>query len=146
MRRIIRRIIFGLVTLSLTFVGGLYLYLSVVADTGSFWRNINGARVTANARVLPDAQVWRRPDGMLLINLAPERWYVYWPQVRNVGSCNPIQSFRFPGFVYARNCDGRFCPCVEMGTAKIEVEPAVTVEQNSFEFSSLDHERIRISW
>ena len=130
----------------ITLIVGFYAYLTLSNDPGCFWRNFSAAKVTSNGKILPNARVWRRPDGMLLMNPAEDSWYLYWPQVNTIGSCNRIRCISFPGYIYARDCNSESCPCVEMGNAKIEEGPDIRLEQNSLEFNSMDRARIRVSW
>jgi hypothetical protein len=130
----------------LTLIVGLYAYLGVSNNTGHFWRKVYGAQVTSNGQIISSAGVYRSLNGMLLMNLGEDGWYVYWPQAQNIGSCNPITYLPIPGYIYAKDCDGKFCPCVEMGTAKVEVKAEIVVGQNFIEFNALNRERVHIGW
>ena len=141
-----KRILLYICIAILTLIIGFYAYLAASNNPGHFWRKVHGAQITSNGQVVSNASVYRYPNGMLLMNLEENRWYVYWPQVQNIGSCNPITYFPIPGYIYAKNCDGSFCPCVEMGTAKVEVDAQIVTGQNFMEFSSVNRERIRVAW
>jgi hypothetical protein len=140
-----KRILIYICIAILTLIVGLYVYLAAANDPGHFWRKVNGAKVTFNDQVISNASVYRYPNGMLLMNLEG-RWYVYWPQVQNIGSCNPITYIPIPGYIYAKDCDNKFCPCVEMGTAKTEVDAQFVTGQNFIEFNSLNGARVHVSW
>jgi hypothetical protein len=130
----------------LTLIIGLYVYLATSDNPGHFWRKVNGAQVTSNGRIISNARVYRYPNGMLLVSLEANRWYVYWSQIQNIGLCNPITYVSIPGYIYAKDCDSKFCPCVEMGTAKVELDAQIIMGQNFIEFNSVDSERIRAAW
>ena len=130
----------------LTLIVGFYVYLMVSNDPGCFWRNFSAARVTSNGQILPNARVWRRPGGMLLMKTADDSWYVYWPRENSIGLCNRVRSVSFPGYIYARDCSSTSCPCVEMGGAKTEGNPDLRLDQNSLEFNSSNLDHIRVSW
>lgn len=125
-----------------------YSFLAFATDPGPFWRTINDARVTVNGRAIPEAQVYRRPNGMLLMNLRDNYgWQLYRPDTKNIYWCNTIKFVTVPGFIYARDCDSKFCPCVGMGDhVKIEIDSQLKIEPSSIEFNSKDRERIRVSW
>ena len=84
-----RRILVYICITILTLIVGLYAYLAASNNPGYFWRKVNVAQVTSNGQAISNASIYRYPNGMLLMKLEGNRWYVYWPQVQNIGSCNP---------------------------------------------------------
>lgn len=142
-----KRIVVRLSIAILTLIVGLYTFLALTNDTGHFWRKSSGIKVTSNGQIIPNARVYQHgPDGASLIYLGDNRGWYIWRGQQRVGLCNTIVSIPLPYYIYAKDCDGKFCPCIEMGTAKIETESQVIMERNSFEFNSIDRERIRLSW
>lgn len=142
MKRILVYICIAILTLAI----GLYVYLAASNSPGHFWRKVNGAQVTSNGQIISNASVYRYPNGMLLMNLVENGWYVYWPQEQNIGLCNSITYIPIPGYIYAKDCDGKFCPCVEMGTAKVEIKAEIVTGQNFIEFNSSNRARMHIAW
>ena len=128
------------------FVGTLYLWLTFAKEPGHFWRSFSRAKVTSDGSALSDARVYRRPNGMLLMDLGNNRWQLYRPDSGDVDLCNPIEHVSIPAYIYATHCDSTFCPCVRMHSAKIEVDPNLKVEPDSIEFTSFDRGRIRVAW
>ncbi|MBA2731468.1 MAG: hypothetical protein H0U54_01110 [Acidobacteria bacterium] len=121
--------------------------MALTNDTGRFWRKLSGIKVTSNGKVIPEARFYQHGlDGTGLIYLGENRGWYIWRGGQSLGSCNTIVYIPLPGYIYVKDCDGKFCPCVEMGTAKIEIEPQVTMGRNSLEFNSIHRERIRLSW
>jgi hypothetical protein len=142
-----KRIIAYLSVATLTFIVGLYTFLALTNDTGRFWRKLSGIKVTANGKVITEARYYQHgPDGTGLIYLGEDRGWYIWRGGQSLGLCNTISYIPLPGYIYAKDCGSKFCPCVEMGTAKIETEPQVTMERNSLEFNSIHRVRIRVSW
>ena len=142
-----KRIIAYLSVATLTLIVGSYTFLALTNDTGRFWHKLSGIKVTADGKIIPEARYYQHgPDGTGLIYLGEDRGWYIWHGKRNLGLCNTITYISLLGYIYAKDCDGKFCPCVEMGTAKIETEPQVTMGSNSLEFNSIHRERIRISW
>ena len=72
--------------------------------------------------------------------------YVYYPELRNMGLCNRIRGVTIPGYIYAKDYDEDFCPCVQMGTAKIEIEAKTVRGLSRLEFTTIDNERIEVRW
>lgn len=126
--KLLKRIAFLVGAAVVLLIISFYTVLAFASNPGPFWRAMNGARVTVNGRAVPEAQLYR-------------------PDTRNIYWCNTIRHVRVPGYIYARDCDSEFCPCVGMGDhVKIEVEAQLSIEPTSIEFNSRDHERIRVSW
>jgi hypothetical protein len=146
-KKLLKRITFALFLIFVLFIIGFYSFLAFANDPRSFWRTFNGAHVTLNGRAVPEAQIYRRPNGMLLMNLGEDNgWQLYRPDSRNIYWCNPIKHVPIPVYVYAKDCDSNFCPCVRMGSVKTEVNAQLTVEPNSIEFNSRDLRRFRVFW
>jgi hypothetical protein len=58
----------------LTSINGLYTFLAISNNTGHFWRQLNGIKVTSNGQAIPDARVYQHgPDGTVLIYLGKNR-------------------------------------------------------------------------
>jgi hypothetical protein len=143
MKRLFVYLAIAILTLGL----GLYAHLATSDTPGYFWRNLSGAQITSNGQIIPDAHIYQYPDGMLLMNLGEDHgWDIYWPQVHNIGSCNTITYIPIPGYIYAKDCDSKFCPCALMGRAKTEINANLYVQPHSLEFTSVRNERIRVSW
>jgi hypothetical protein len=132
---------------TLTSIIGLYTFLAFTDDTGHFWRKLSNIKATSNGVIIPDARYYQHgSDGTGLMYLGENRgWYIWWGG-QSLGSCGTIVSIPLPGYIYAKDCDGKFCPCVEMGTAKTETEPQVMMGSTWLEFNTINHERIRFSW
>jgi hypothetical protein len=131
----------------LTLIIGIYVYLYFAGKPNHFWRSFNGAQVTVNGNPLPIAQVYRHPDGNLLINShRPVGWYVYIPEEKNMALCHQINYIPIPGYIYAYNWhEGDQMPCALMTPGK-SINPELIVGQSFIEFNSIDGERIRVSW
>jgi hypothetical protein len=146
-RTFMKRILIYLAFTSLTLILGLYIYLALSSDPAHFWRKVSGAEVTYNNQKIPEARVYRHPNGKILINLRENQgWRIYYPEEQNIGLCNPIRYVQFPGYIYAYDCESKFCPCVMMGTAKVGVDAQLIKGEKFIEFNSLNWERIKISW
>ena len=127
-------------------IAGLYTYLAISKNPSHFWRKEGGAKVTINGQ-LANYNVYCRPSGKLLIDFGKDKSaYVYFPEAQNMGLCNWIRGVTIPGYIYAKDYDDNFCPCALMGTAKTEVEAKVVREPNRLEFTSIDNERVEVSW
>ena len=145
--RIVRRLLGGLGVVTAIPIAALYLYLAIARDPAHFWRPLSRASTTVNGKTVTNALVLGRPDGTLLINLGtPLGWYVYWPGFNNMGSCNTIRTVAFPGWVYTYNCSADDYPCIEMGTAKTEIDARLIALTNSIEFTTIDGKRVLVSW
>ena len=59
--------------------------------------------------------------------------------------CNPIEYIPIPGYIYAYNWHDKEIPCALMTPVKFN-DPEFVVWQNLIEFTSIDNERIRVSW
>jgi hypothetical protein len=126
---------------------GLYIYLAAANDPGHFWRAASHMQVTIDGRAIPEARVYRKPNGMLLMSLGGKYgWQLYRPNSKSVYLCNPIKTIPIPAYIYAKDCDSRFCPCVRLGDVKTEVDAQLNVQPNFIEFNSRERERIRVSW
>jgi len=148
-RKLLKRTVFFLCVVIVLLVISLYSYLAFASDSGSFWRTVSNSHATLNGQPIPDAQIYRRPNGTLLMYLGDGNgWQLYRPQFASVYWCNPIKHVPFPGYIYARNCYSTFCPCVRMGDVKTEVDAQLKVEPNSIEFNSRvgQRQRVRVSW
>ncbi len=130
----------------LTLIIGLYVYLYFTDEPNKFWRSFSGAQVTVNGNPFPIAQVYRHPDGKLLVNSNRVGWYVYIPEERNMALCNPIKYIPIPGYIYAYNWHERDqMPCALMNSEK-GGKAELMVGQSFIEFNSYNGERIRVSW
>jgi hypothetical protein len=146
-RKLLKRVAFFVGVAGLLLIASLYSYLGLSSDPGNFWRTMNGARVTLNGVSVPNARIYRRPDGMLLMNLGEGNgWQLYRPDSKNIYWCNPIEYAPMPGYIYANHCDSQFCPCVAMGSVKTDIDAQLKVEPNFIEFNSRDRQRLRVSW
>ena len=122
-------------------ITSFYIWLAVANEPAQFWRKFGSAQVTSNGRILHDARIYRRPNGMLLMDLGDEEWQWYRPDDRSMYLCNRIRSFSIPAYIYAMHCDSQFCPCM-----KTEGDPKLHIETNAIEFTSFNHGRVRVSW
>lgn len=131
----------------LTLIIGLYAYLYFTDKPNQFWRSFSGAQVTVNGNPFSIAQVYRHPDGKLLINSnRPGGWYAYVPEEQNMARCNPIEYIPIPGYIYAHNWhEGNQMPCALM-TSEKGGKAELIVGQSFIEFTSAVDERIRVSW
>jgi hypothetical protein len=146
-KNLLKRMMFIVCLIFVLFIIGFYSFLAFANDPRSFWRTVNGAHVTLNGRSVPEAHLYRRPNGMLLMDLGDDNgWQLYRPDFQSIYWCNPIKHVSIPGYIYARNCDSNFCPCVRMGSVKTEVDAQLKVEPNSIEFNSRDGLRLRVFW
>jgi hypothetical protein len=127
-------------------VVGTYSHLATASSPNHFWRSISAARITINGKVQTEARVYRHPDGRVLVGLDQYGWYVYLPQQNNMFSCNRIRHIAIPGYIYAHNWDDQAIPCTNMGGIKTETKAELIAQSDSIEFTSLEHERVRVSW
>jgi hypothetical protein len=145
--KLLKRIALFVSTAGILLIVGFYSFLALSKDPGNFWRTMNGARVTSNGVSVPDARIYRRPDGTLLMNLGyPNGWQLYRQDFKNIYWCNSIEYAPVPGYIYANHCDSQFCPCVAMGGVKTDVDAHLKVERNFIEFNPRDRQRLRVSW
>ncbi|HEX8491409.1 MAG TPA: hypothetical protein VF658_01080 [Pyrinomonadaceae bacterium] len=144
-----KRVLIYVLVVALAFVVGLYVYLAFSSQPGRFWRKLNEAQVTREGQLLPDARVYRQPDGKVLLDVGEgSRWYCYFPEVLDIGSCQPITYVSFPGYIYAFNWKEKATdyPCVIMGLVKTGVKADVLSLEHSIEFTSTEQERLLVSW
>ena len=141
-----RRILLYCLAALLIPIAGLYAYLAISKNPSHFWKKESRAKVTINGQ-RADLNIYRRPSGRLLIDFGKDKSaYVYYPERQNMGLCNRIRGVTIPGYIFAKDYDDAFCPCILMGTAKTEVDAKVVSGQNRLEFTTIDSERVELSW
>lgn len=143
----INKLIIGPLVACVSLVTGMYVYLGVTNHPNHFWRKASTARITIDGQLSPGSRAYRHPDGKVLVRLDETSWYAFIPEVNNVGACNPIRSIAFPGYIYAYDWGDKTIPCAMMGDGvKSDVKTVVNTQPESLEFTSLDRQRIRVSW
>jgi len=145
-KRRMGKLILGPLAACSTLVIGMYVYLAATDHPNHFWRKASTARITVNGQLELRARAYRHPDGKVLVQLGATSWYAYIPEWNNMYLCNPIRYVSFPGYIYAHDWDDHAFPCVGMGGVKTEVNADLMARPDSIEFTSFDHERIRVAW
>ena len=117
----------------------------IVMTRAHWWKKVNGARVVYDGQNLPSADVFRSPNGELLVNLSKlpdERaLFVIYPSENKVGLPNEKHFIFLPGYAYSRYVTPLV---VFMNSVKAETDPKVVVSQDSVEFTTLRERRVQI--
>ncbi len=141
-----RRILIYCLAAPLISIAGLYAYLAISKNPSHFWKIEGRAKVTINGQ-RAELNIYSRPSGKLLIDFGEDKSaYVYYPELQNMGLCNRIRGVTIPGYIYAKDYDDDFCPCAQMGTAKTEVETKVMSREGRLGFTTIDNQRVEVSW
>ena len=134
-----------IVSVLLISVAAVFIYMT--AD--HWWKKVSGAQVSYNGQPYTSVDVYRSPDGRLLIDLRgyeDDLYELHYFKEREfwlVGSTNQTNFIFLFGYAYSRNIPP---PTVDMGGPKIEIDPQIIVGQNYAEFTSAENKRVRITW
>jgi hypothetical protein len=141
-----KRSIYFVTELILISIIALYLFLALSSNPLQFWKKVPDAKVMIDGNHA-DVQVFQRPSGKLLIDLSNDDGgpHLYYPDIQNIGSCNPIRRIVIPGYIYAYDFDDENTPCVLMDLVKTERLADVATGNGHIEFTSVDGKRIRVS-
>jgi hypothetical protein len=112
---------------------------------GHWWRKLSGVDVVYNGQRLVKADVYRSPNGELLVDLSEVSdeagLYVLFPAENKVGTPNHRHFVFLPGYAYSRYVS----PIVVfMDSVKAETDPRLAVTAHSVEFSTLRDRRVQI--
>lgn len=118
------------------------IVLSLIMTASHWWKSYSGATVTYNGQIASEINVYRSPEGSVLVRLKQgEDLYVIHPKSGEIGIPNRSDFFIVPGYAYSRNVPPLLAP---MG--KAEIDPELRIEQEYIEFSATDKGRVRVTW
>jgi hypothetical protein len=144
-----RILIKGLIVF-LTFLVGSSVYLFTASKYVGFWKKDSGSRVLFNGKPSSGSLVYRRTDGIRVVQTAEDgEWYLlgengivsYCPSFAN--SSHRLFSVRLPGYLYVWHY-GDY-PCVG-GIMVFDSVPPKVVRPESLEFSSREGARVKVVW
>ena len=130
------------------FAVGISAYLLTSSKWADFWKKDPAAHVYFNGSISPGSALYRRNDGLSLLNTAEDgAWYIYSAD----GAIEYCDSFdystptfctvRFAGYFYVWHYAEY--PCIGGVT---DLNPELVKEANMIEFNSVRNDRIRVTW
>jgi hypothetical protein len=130
-------------TITALIVAGCTLF--VVVTRGHWWRKLSGVDVVYNGQSLVHANVYRSPNGELLVDLIEvsdeAALYVLYPAENRVGTPNHRHFVLLPGYAYSRYLS----PIVVfMDSVKAEIDPRLVATAHFVEFTTLRDRRVQI--
>lgn len=122
----------------------LFLLTGLLTRT-HWWSRVSNAQVIYGGERLPNADVYRSPNGEFLVNLKDlpneRELFVIYPEENKAGLPNERHFIFLPGYAYSRYVSP---PVVFMNSAKAETDPMVAVTPRSIQFSTLQGQRVQI--
>ena len=133
----------------LPLVVGTMAIILVMAVTRSShcWTRYNDVSVTRDGKVAAASSVfYSRTADMWLIRIeGDDTWYSFYPADSSMGVCSLLRHHVvIPGYLLLRY-EPKEIPCVRFGPVKAE-DPQLTIGSDYLEFTSLNKERVRVTW
>ena len=130
-------------------VVGAVVTMMVFAVTRSShcWTRYTNVSVTRDGRVAAAPAVfYSRAADIWLIKLeGDETWYSFYPADSGMGVCGNLRHHLvIPGYLLLRS-EPQAVPCVRFSPVQAS-DPQLVIGSDYFEFTSLQNERVRVSW
>jgi len=130
------------------FTVGISAYLLTSSKWSDFWKKDPAAQVYFNGSISPASALYRRSDGLSLLNTTEDgAWYIY----AAYGAIEYCYSFdyrtisfftvKFAGYFYVWHYAEY--PCIGGVT---DLKPGLVKGPNMIEFNSVRNDRIRVTW
>jgi hypothetical protein len=138
-----KRLAIKIIVVLLALLLGIAIYRAFSDEPSHFWTSLSKAKVTYNGQPSPSANVYRSPDGQMLIDLMDndDALYVVVPQKNYIGIPNRSNFYMLPRFVYSKEL---LPPAAPPG--KWETEPNLIIQDGLIEFTSYRKARVGVSW
>lgn len=127
---------------------GLSCLVVLSMSSAHWWKRVRTAHLTYEGQNLPDGDVYRSPDGQLLINLHERTdegaLFVIYPVENKIGMPNKRHFFFLPGYAFSRYAP----PLVLFVDDRVKVghDPELVVSEHKIEFLTLRGRKVQISF
>jgi hypothetical protein len=135
-------------TVGVCLLVGLSSLVVLSISGGHWWKRVPTAYVAYDGRNLPDAAVYRSPNGQLLINLQERvdegALFVIYPVENKIGLPNKRHFFFLPGYVFSR-----YVPPLILfadDPVKSGQDPELVISEHRIEFLTLSRRKVQISF